>query len=150
MLRWVRRVPMNSGDSAEGVAILGDYAYFMDAGLRVLDVRHPAAPREVKTVEAPADCRVSQALTVDERNRLLNCVYIGLWVFDLVDPSTPRVIWSADKAGIWQAGPGAVFESHSYDDIILVDDIAYTITQDWVWPKTVRAAAGRPANGIRG
>lgn len=141
--RWVGRVPLHSGDTARGVAILDNYAYVMDGGLRVIDLSNPAAPRDVQTVEAPSGSRVSQALAVDARNRLLYSVNSGLWVFDLANPSAPRLVWGAEKAGMWQAGPSAMFEIQFYRDVSFSDDLAYTVAGDGMFSPTKLLAFDR-------
>lgn len=119
----------HSSDSAWGIAMLDHYAYVMGDGLRVVDLSVRVSPREIATVNIPAPAAVSQSIAVDARNNLLYVVNIGLFVFDITDPTAPQLVWSGRSADEMAMAIGAVLGRPSFKTIRLGDRLAYVATQ---------------------
>ncbi len=81
-------------DVANGVAVLGDYAYVADnsSGLQVLDITDPANPRIVGSVVTPDN---AGGVTVSG-NYAYIVIYHGLQVVDISDPVNPQTVYSMD------------------------------------------------------
>jgi hypothetical protein len=84
-----------------GVASTGSHAYVAlgDAGLEVVDVRDPTAPRSLGTFRADADAYA----VLLHRGHLFVGTEVGIQVFALTDPALPQALVALPLAGLVSA-----------------------------------------------
>jgi hypothetical protein len=86
--------------------------------LQVIDVRNPASPRIVGSVDAPGS---AYGVAVAAGFAYVADCWAGLLVIDVRNPASPRIVGSADT-------PGRAY------DVTVVDGFAYVVGRQGPWP----------------
>lgn len=82
----------------DSVSIQGDYAFIAVSGQgwKVLDISSPVTPREIATVDSPAQVK---ALQIKDGHAYITNFNGGLHVFDVMNPRSPREVAVLDIPG---------------------------------------------------
>ena len=109
------------GTGGRALTIDGDRLYLLGDGLEVLDLREAGRPvRLGRNAAPPGEHTVRSRITVSAGLAYVSCGTNGVWVFDVKDPTAPRVITKFTNGG-------------SASDLDVLGDTAYLANGEKGW-----------------
>ena len=127
-VNWPRKKPSSvQHPNARGMALKGNYLFlcFDAGGLRVIDIRNPAQPREIGRYINQTMFKKQQAyneIVIDGNRAFVGVDYAGVEVLDIRSPAKIRQVgwwnpWRADRlTNIWFNSPGHTNQLHYNKD----------------------------------
>src|SRR6266850_225706 len=134
------------GGNANGIAVLGHYAYLTDNGgvtangahpeFVVIDISDPANPQQIGSFDQIGD---AQGVVMSGRYAYVTSLSGGLQVIDVSNPSSPQLVGGYDTSGY--AGGIALSGHYAY----VADDFDGLLVIDVGDPVHPQLIAGEPA-----